>query len=242
LDYHIIVKEKLEIIGRYLKELIPDFQYKSFADTGPFSDRYLAHKAGLGFWGLNNFLITDKYGSYVFIGYILNNYPFPPDKPQDRTCDRCYACIKKCPGRCIIGDYTINPLKCRSYITQKKGELSAEDIQILKKGHLIWGCDVCQDVCPHNKNVKETVIEEFKQNLKGRLDYEELAGISNKEFARRYKNRAFSWRGKAVLQRNYEIINGLDEASLKTKSDRKGAQYGKDEKSRKDESDGKNEF
>jgi epoxyqueuosine reductase len=220
LDYHVIVKKKLETIATYMSELIPDFVYKCFADTGPFSDRYLAHKAGLGFWGLNNLLITDKYGSYVFIGYILNNYPFPPDKPLDKTCDRCFACIKKCPGKCIIGDYTINPLKCRSYITQKKTELSTEDISILKKGTTIWGCDVCQDVCPHNQRAKETVIEEFKKDLKYNLDYEELAEISNKEFLRRYKNRAFSWRGKAVLKRNYEIIYGKNEPKLNDRKDR----------------------
>lgn len=211
IDYHILVKEKLERIANHLKTLIPNFEYQCFCDTGPFSDRYLAYKAGLGFWGINNHIITDTYGSYVFIGYIINNYPFEPDKPLERTCYQCMNCVRKCPGQCILGDFSINAQKCRSYITQKKGELSSEDIQTLKKGHLIWGCDVCQDVCPHNRQARKTVITEFTQHIKSYLEYEELKSISNKEFMRRYKNRAFSWRGKSVLQRNYEILFGKDD-------------------------------
>ncbi|NLK73814.1 MAG: tRNA epoxyqueuosine(34) reductase QueG [Clostridiales bacterium] len=209
IDYHLIVQDKLELIASFLKANIDNFEYKSFVDTGPFSDRYLAYKAGLGFWGINNNLITDKYGSYVFIGYILNNYPFKPDKPMERTCYKCFNCVRKCPGQCIIGDFTINPLKCKSYITQKKKDLNPSDKDILKKHSLIWGCDVCQDVCPHNKEAKETTIKEFKENILYYLDYEELNQISNKEFIRRYHDRSFSWRGKGVLKRNHEIINDI---------------------------------
>ena len=207
IDYHIIIRSKLEDIGKFLGEKIEGFSYKAFVDTGPLSDRYLAYKAGLGFWGINNHIITDKYGSYVFIGYILNNYPFESDKPQERTCYQCFSCVRKCPGQCILGDFTINPLKCRSYITQKKRELSAEDIEILKKHHLIWGCDICQEVCPHNIKVEKTILKEFKENLMYNIDYEELGQISNKEFIRRYRNRAFSWRGRGVLMRNYELLH-----------------------------------
>lgn len=207
LDYHIIVIEKLKAIARFLESSIPDFHYKAFVDNGPLSDRYMAYKAGLGFFGINGHIITDKYGSYVFIGYIINNFPFEPDKPQERTCYQCFSCMKKCPGQCILGDFTINPQRCKSYITQKKSELSTEDTNILKKHQLIWGCDVCQDVCPHNKDVEETIMEEFRENLKHRIEYAELTQISNKEFLRRYKDRAFSWRGKGILLRNHELIH-----------------------------------
>lgn len=207
LDYHLIIKNKLENIGQYLKDEIKDFRYKAFVDNGPLADRYLAYLSGLGFFGINSHIITDKYGSYVFIGYIINNYPFQFDKPQNRSCIRCGACVKACPGSAILGNFDINPLVCRSYITQKKDELSPGEINILKKNNLVFGCDICQDVCPHNSGIYCTEIKEFKENIKYSIEYSELQEISNKEFLRRYKNRTFSWRGKKILMRNFEHIS-----------------------------------
>jgi epoxyqueuosine reductase len=208
IDYHLIVMKKLTIIGEFLENSIEGFHYKAFADSGPFSDRYLAYKAGLGFWGINSNLITDQYGSYFFIGYLLNNYPFEPDQPMDRTCVRCLECVRKCPGQCITGDFTIDPQRCKSYLTQKKGSLTQEEADIISKHRLIWGCDVCQDVCPHNKDPQTTILKEFKEDLIYSIDVEELKSISGKEFQRRYGNRSFSWRGKDILIRNHEIIHG----------------------------------
>ncbi|MDF2592662.1 MAG: queG [Clostridia bacterium] len=206
IDYHIIAKAKLEEIGEFLKKKNPEFEYMSFVDNGPLVDRYLAYLAGLGYFGVNAHIITDKYGSYVFIGYIINNYAFEPDKPLDRTCIKCGACVSSCPGCAIFGDFDINPLLCRSYITQKKGELAEQDVEILASSQLVYGCDICQDVCPHNKDVMHTPMTEFAENIKSRIEYKELEEISNKEFIRRYKRRAFSWRGKSMLIRNFKLI------------------------------------
>jgi epoxyqueuosine reductase len=206
-DYHTIVKKKLDQIGDYFKSKISEFEYKAFVDTGPLSEKYLAHLAGLGYYGINSNIITDKYGSYVFIGYIVNNYSFEPDKPIERTCIRCGACVKECPGSAIIGDFTINPHRCISYLTQKKGDLTDEEIAIIKKGNLVFGCDICQKVCPHNRKILETNMQEFKENLVFHLKYDELLEISNKEFKRRYGNKAFSWRGKSIILRNFEYLN-----------------------------------
>jgi epoxyqueuosine reductase len=207
LDYHLIVKSKLEQIGQFMQSKIPGFEYMAYVDNGPLSDRHMAHLAGLGYFGINGHIITDQYGSYVFIGYIINNYHFEADKPQDKTCIQCGRCVLECPGCAILGDFDINPLRCRSYITQKKGELSEQEEDILKKSPLVFGCDICQDVCPHNRDVAHTPIAEFQQNIIRNLDYQELEEISNKEFLRRYRGRAFSWRGKAILIRNFKTIH-----------------------------------
>ena len=206
LDYHIVAKELLQKVCDYLDENIEGFEYKIFVDNGPLVDRELAYLSGIGYFGINNNIITDKYGSYVFIGYIINNYEFSLDKPLDKECMKCGKCVKYCPGNALLGNYNMNPRKCLSYITQKKEELSLEEVKAIKSSGKIFGCDICQEVCPHNKNIKETHIEEFMKDLILNLDYEEIDEISNKEFKRRYGNRAFSWRGKKIIKRNIEII------------------------------------
>lgn len=206
LDYHIVAKELLQKVCNYLDENIEGFEYKIFVDNGPLVDRELAYLSGIGYFGINNNIITDKYGSYVFIGYIINNYEFSLDKPLDKECMKCGKCVKYCPGNALLGNYDMNPRKCLSYITQKKEELSLEEVKAIKSSGKIFGCDICQEVCPHNKNITETNIEEFMKDLILNLDYEEIDEISNKEFKRRYGNRAFSWRGKKIIKRNIEIV------------------------------------
>lgn len=207
-DYHIVVKEKLKQIGEYINNEVKDFEYMIFADNGPLVDRYLASESGIGYYGINNNIITDEYGSYVFIGYIINNYNFELDNKSNKTCIKCGKCIKSCPGKAILGNFKIDPKKCLSYITQKKEALSEDEKTILKNNKKIFGCDICQDVCPHNINISKTNIKEFAQDLMYRLNEEDIYNISNKEFKRKYKDKAFSWRGKKIIQRNMEILNG----------------------------------
>lgn len=206
LDYHRIIQQKMNQIGVFLTTKIPGFEYQAFTDTGPLVDRYLAYLAGLGFYGLNNHLITDQYGSYVLIGYMLVNYPFAQDEPLDKTCLQCEKCRRACPGQAILGDFNFDPRRCRSYLTQKKDPLTDQEIDIIKKNALLFGCDICQEVCPHNQGKSLTKLIEFQEQLMPTLQYEELINISNKEFMRRYGNRAFSWRGRKLIIRNFEYL------------------------------------
>lgn len=208
-DYHIVAREILKKICDYLEQEINGFEYKIFVDNGPLVDRHLAYLSGIGYFGINNNIITDEYGSYVFIGYIINNYQFSEDNPLPKTCIKCGKCVKYCPGNAILGNFELNPKRCLSYITQKKGELSEEEKLVLKDSGKIFGCDICQEVCPHNKHVPTTEINEFKENVITRLNYEEINEISNKEFKRRYGDRAFSWRGKNIIKRNLESIQEI---------------------------------
>lgn len=204
-DYHRLVKDKLGKIGEFLSEQIEDFKYQAYVDTGPLADRYVAYLAGLGYFGLHSQIINDEYGSYVLIGYILNNHAFEGDKPLEKNCQQCGLCVEACPGEAIEKEGIINPQKCLSFITQKKEELTAEEIKALKENKTIFGCDVCQDVCPHNQRIKSTPLEEFYKDLITELKEEELSQLSNKEFKKKYGDRAFAWRGKKLLVRNFEI-------------------------------------
>ena len=112
-------------------------------------------------------------------------------------------CIKLCPGGALT-ENGFDERKCVSYITQKKGELSEEEMNAIRNSGSVWGCDICQRVCPENKNKELTGINKFRENLILCIKNEK---ISNREFKKKYAERAFSWRGKGVIDRNLSIIN-----------------------------------
>lgn len=202
-DYHLVAKERMNPICEYLKE--NGFCAESFADTGALNERVLANLSGIAFIGKNQMAISKALGSYFFIGYIVTDCELPADSPNIDRCVGCGKCIKACPLG-ALSDNGFCEEKCLSYITQKKGELSFEEKAAMKKTKTIWGCDICQEVCPHNRGLEITSIPEFKENLIVNLELDET--LSNKEFKKNYGNRAFSWRGKKVLERNLKIISG----------------------------------
>lgn len=202
-DYHFVMQDKLGQICGLLKN--HGYKAAAFSDNGVLNDRYIALKAGLGFIGKNGFLINERFGTYTFIGYIITDCEIPPDEYVPKSCIGCSRCINACPTGALT-ENGVDGYKCLSYITQKKGELSEYERQLIRKCGTAWGCDTCQDVCPHNKSIELTSIDEFRDNI---IDFLEIDdAVSNKEFKRIYGRRAFAWRGKAVLLRNLKILNG----------------------------------
>lgn len=206
-DYHLVLKEKLQQLAEFLNNKYEGLQYKAFVDTGPLVDRYLAYRAGLGWYGYNNTLINEEYGSWFFIGYMLTNVEFEPDSPVENKCKGCRSCIELCPGKALEKDYGLDAKKCISYLLQKREDLTEEERR--KLGNRIYGCDVCQLVCPHNKDVKETTTEDFlPREPSHKIDLESLLNMSNKEFKQLFSTNASGWRGKKILQRNAIIALG----------------------------------
>jgi len=202
-DYHKVVINALEKGCEILKQ--NGFSSKAYADNSPLLERYLAYLAGLGFFGKNGMLINEKYGSFVFVGYILTDCEMPCDTPLDNSmCIGCNKCIDACPGNALGEDFSFNENKCVSYLTQKKGELTGKEQEIIKKSGYIWGCDICQNVCPYNYTAQRTNIPQFFKNLVFDIEIDE--NMSNSEFGRKFSNRAFAWRGKNVLKRNIELF------------------------------------
>lgn len=196
-DYHIVAREKMGKIAEVLKSR--GFRAEGFADTGCLNERLLARLSGIAFIGKNQMAISPRFGSYFFIGYILTDCELEPDKENNASCAGCGKCIAACPlGALDDGEFCEE--KCLSYITQKKGELSRQEIAAMRASNTIWGCDICQEVCPHNQNLPITEIKEFCENLVLNLKVDEK--LSNKEFKKLYSGRAFAWRGKSVLIRN----------------------------------------
>ena len=201
-DYHTVAVKKLNEIACSLKD-VTDVRCECFSDTGILNDRFLAYLAGLGFYGLNNCLINEKYGTYFFIGYIVTDLELEADKPLKKECSKCKRCLSACPGGAIDGNYHINVRKCVSYITQLK-KITEEQKDILKRQNMVFGCDRCQEVCPHNQNPVLTPIEEFYEMRAPFLEKSELESMSNREFLKKYGDFAFSWRGKGTILKNFD--------------------------------------
>ncbi|WP_462132111.1 epoxyqueuosine reductase [Veillonella tobetsuensis] len=204
-DYHLVVTDYLQRLVDELSSTNPSELFSIHCDTSPLADRYMAYLAGLGFYGKNKCFINPNWGSYIVIGTVLTTLEFEPNTPITETCLGCNRCISACLGKCL--DH--NEFKydtCKSYLAQKKGDLTDDEQSIVGKSPLVFGCDVCQEVCPHNKDLPTTPIVEF-QSIEPYVDIEELESISNKEFKAKYGHRAFSWRGKKILIRNNKYIN-----------------------------------
>lgn len=214
LDYHSIVHQYLEKIESFLRAAVPEIETRSIIDTSPLDDRWLAYQSGLGFFGDNHCFIHDRYGSYCFIGSILTSLPLEPDAPQVRECLHCGQCQARCPGRCFHDgryDYRL----CKSFLTQKKGSLSLPELQVLQQTPLLFGCDECQRHCPHNKDIVATPLPEFYENRLLTLHRNDISALSNRQFQTQYGTRAFAWRGKKILLRNFDAVAGTLESEAR---------------------------
>ena len=199
-DYHKVLPDIAKPVVEFLKQ--EGYKAEVFADTGDLPDRHLAYLAGLGFIGKNHCLIHPEFGSFIFIGYILTDCPLEEDKPLEISCINCGKCIDSCPTDALS---TKDFNTCLSYITQKKGELSEKEIGLIKENGTIWGCDICQKVCPHNSDSPTATHPDLCENLITNLKIPE--DISNREFKAQYGDRAFSWRGKNILIRNQKLTD-----------------------------------
>ena len=204
IDYHRVAEEKLKKTEAFLQNLGAT-ETLIHADKGTLDDRKAAYDAGLGFFGKNGMLICGEYGSYFFIGQVVHNLKIDADKPLTGSCLSCGACVNSCPGGALTENgFKID--KCLSEISQKRGELSDYEQRLLKNNGLCWGCDVCQAVCPHNKDLPTTAMPEFLDRRITHLSPKDVAGLSNREFKNKFGEYAFSWRGKGVLERNLKVL------------------------------------
>lgn len=199
-DYHTIMRKRLDQLGAFIKEKVPDVEMLSMVDTGVLSDRAVAERAGLGFTGRNGFVINPDLGTWTYLGEMLVSIPFEPDDPLLDSCGDCTICVDRCPTGALVGDGQLNSQKCISFLTQTKGYLPDE--YRYKIGNRLYGCDTCQQVCPKNRGINtehdDIVLE--PEIFKPRLI--PLLQMSNKEFRNTYGHLAGAWRGKKPIQRN----------------------------------------
>ncbi len=159
-DYHKILERRLRLFAAALKEKIETpFEAKSYVDAGPVMERPLARRAGVGFIGKHTLTITRQFGSWVFLSEIITDLDLEPDRPDLRDCGSCTKCIEACPTGAIVDEYKLDARKCISYLTiEHRGKIDPDLRE--KMGNWVFGCDVCQDVCPINHHNAKPAAED----------------------------------------------------------------------------------
>lgn len=194
-DYHEVALSRLNAAAKELKALFPEHEFAAFADNSPIPEVRAACLAGLGGKGMNSLLITEKYGSFVFIGEIVTTLTLDGVNAVEKLCIKCGKCQKACPAS-AISENGVDKSKCLSAITQKKGALSDDEERLMKECGCVWGCDICQDICPMNQDAAVTEIEEFLSSPIPCI----ASGCS-------LDGRAYEWRGRKVIERNIFLHN-----------------------------------
>jgi len=160
-DYHDVVLNKLKMIEKYIADINENAVFKSYVDTGPILEKQWAVKSGLGWQGKNGMIINPKYGSYFFLGIIITNLEIEPDVPLKEMCGTCDKCIQACPTKAIIHPKVIDSNKCLSYWTIESKDDKMPEEFAKNQNNWIFGCDICQEVCPWNKFSIPTSEEAF---------------------------------------------------------------------------------
>ncbi|MEK3826818.1 tRNA epoxyqueuosine(34) reductase QueG [Paenibacillus sp. FSL K6-1558] len=206
-DYHQVLRAAMDKLVNFIRERVPEAIIESMVDTGALVDRAVSQRAGIGFSAKNCSIISPKFGSWIFLGELVTNIPFPPDTPVTEDCGECTKCIDACPTGALIGPGQLNAQRCISFLTQTKGFLDEEFM--LKIGNRLYGCDTCQIVCPKNRGKNWDHHPEFHPDpevVKPLLL--PLLDIGNREFKERFGQSSAAWRGKKPIQRNAVIALG----------------------------------
>lgn len=161
-DYHDVVKKKLIRLMEYIRTIIPGAEGKVFVDSAPILEHAWARRAGLGWIGKNSLLITKKFGSFIFIGELIVNIELEYDNPSSDMCGNCRKCIISCPTGAITEGRMVDANKCISYLTiENKTDIIPEELRE-RFINRVFGCDICQDICPWNKKLDPHKTEELK--------------------------------------------------------------------------------
>lgn len=176
------------------------YQFYGFCDHSPINEKLAAAKCGLGLVGRNSLFIDKVYGSFVFLATIITNAPCKCPVHEIELCSNCGKCIAACPNSAML-EHGIDRYKCLSGISQKKKK-SDEEKELLKNHNIVWGCDICQLVCPHNINAEISPLPYFRETRIDFINKEFILSLSDEEFDKY----AFSYKGRKIVLDNIDFI------------------------------------
>ncbi len=214
-DYHRPLRALLDAVARTIDEIAGAPASAVACDTAPLAERAFAARAGLGWIGKHTNLIAPRLGSFVFLGEVVTSLALEPDPPLRKSCGSCTRCVSACPTGALRGDYTIDATRCISDLTQRADAIPAALRPLI--GAWVWGCDLCQDVCPPTRRAPagNAAFAPLDADL-ATPDLQALLALRSGAFKRRYAKSAMGWRGAAILRRNAAVAlgNGLDRADV----------------------------
>ncbi|MFO7656789.1 MAG: tRNA epoxyqueuosine(34) reductase QueG [Bacteroidales bacterium] len=205
-DYHHVMKKKLRLLLQYIQNIIQGTNGRVFVDSAPVLERALAARAGLGWIGKNSMLISPKWGSFVFIGSVFLNVELEYDTPIKEMCGSCSQCLDNCPTRAIIRPKVIDARKCISYLTIENKEPIPE-IFTQKMQNRVFGCDICQDVCPWNRKAPFHNVPEFiPENELLEMKKEDWQNLTEEKYNHLFERSAVKRTKYSGLKRNIEFL------------------------------------
>ncbi len=209
-DYHFVVKDKLKELLQYINETIGEVSGRAFVDSAPVLERAWAAKSGLGWVGKNANIINKGHGSFFFLSELIIDLPLDYDKPATDHCGTCTACIDACPTQAIVQPNIVDGSKCISYFTIELKEAIPNEVKG-KFDNWMFGCDVCQDVCPWNRFATPHREERFApSNDLMQMTKQDWIDISEDVFAKIFKNSPVKRTKYNGLKRNIDFIYSND--------------------------------
>jgi epoxyqueuosine reductase len=206
LDYHKVMKKKLKKLLRQIKEIDPDINGRICVDTAPIMEKIWAEKSGIGWQGKHTNIITREMGSWIFLGEIVVDKVLDYDLPAEDMCGSCSRCIQACPTDAITAPYVLDATKCISYLTIEYWDQPIPDQFKGQFNNFVFGCDICQDVCPWNKYQKETNETAYRpKNNNDKTRFKELEGLKEEEFKKRFNKSPVRRTGWKNFIRNVEF-------------------------------------
>ncbi|SUZ88156.1 uncharacterized protein METZ01_LOCUS41010 [marine metagenome] len=206
MDYHYVIKEKLNFFLTFIKDKIGNVHGRAFVDSAPILEKAWAAKSGIGWVGKNSNLITKQVGSFYFLAELIVDLDLDYDTIESDHCGQCTACIDSCPTQAITQPYVVDGSKCISYFTIELKENIPKEFKG-KFDDWVFGCDVCQDVCPWNKfskSHKEPLFQSSSELMK--MSRDEWNEITEETFNKIFKNSAVKRTGYKGLTRNLNFI------------------------------------
>ena len=206
-DYHLLIQDKLKKLFARLQEEFPDPNWKGWVDTGPTMDKYWAARSGIGWQGKHTNVLTKGLGSYFFLATIFTNLELEAGVPARDMCGKCTRCIEACPTQAIAQPYLLDSNRCLSYWTiEYRGKKTPNEIAGKMNGWL-FGCDICQEVCPYNTKPLFTSDSDFAPYFdETELDLPQIAALTQAEFSRRFAKSAVKRTKHSGLVRNAQQL------------------------------------